>query len=316
MANLGLPPVYSPRPGSGYSNFDLHSRASSASGDEDDEAPLPFPTALSRRDFVAPNFDAVEYLSALHSGPVSRHQTLEDLRSELRERSSGISAELLELVNSNYTSFLSLGDELKGGEERVEDVRVALLGFRRAVEEVQSRVRDRKLEVQKGMEELGEIRSVAEMGRKMLELDERTADLEGRLALKSLGKTQKEKEALQSDWIAIEASDEDEDEEDEDDEGGISFVGSSPAKLDRLARDYVAIQRLANSIGRDIPFVQKAYERIARCRNTILLDLGTALKGARNTGQRGQSRILKYLAVYRALDATAEALLVLREKDR
>ncbi len=125
-------------------------------------------------------------------------------------------------MNSNYTSFLSLGDELKGGEDRVEDVRVALLGFRRAVEEVQSRVRDRKLEVQGLTGELAEIRTAAEMGRKMLELDERVSDLETRLTLDSLGKTHQEKQRRRLDWVVVDASDDEEDDEEEEgeEEGG------------------------------------------------------------------------------------------------
>ena len=96
------------------------------SGDvsSDDEDNLPYPEALPRSDFLAPTFDAPTYLSTLSD----RHQTLEDLRSDLRERSQGLSKELLDLVNTNYEQFLSLGSDLKGGEEKVEDVRVGLLG--------------------------------------------------------------------------------------------------------------------------------------------------------------------------------------------
>ncbi len=86
----------------------------------DDQDNLPYPEALPRSDFLAPEFDAATYLSTL-SG---RHQTLEDLRSDLRERSQALSKELLDLVNTNYEQFLSLGSDLRGGEEKVEDVRV------------------------------------------------------------------------------------------------------------------------------------------------------------------------------------------------
>jgi hypothetical protein len=110
-----------------YRGHDSLSSSSSSAADDDD-VPLPFPSALPRDDFLKPDFDPVAYLSALLP---DRHQTLEDLRGELRDRSGAISAELLELVNGNYTAFLSLGGELKGGEDRVEDVKVALLAFRR-----------------------------------------------------------------------------------------------------------------------------------------------------------------------------------------
>ncbi|OTB13556.1 hypothetical protein K445DRAFT_30307, partial [Daldinia sp. EC12] len=266
--------------------------SSSESSDNEDDAPLPFPTALPRSDFLAPDFDPAEYLSSLSN----RHQTLEDLRSDLRERSAAISTELLELVNANYTSFLSLGDELKGGEDRVEDVRVALLGFRRAVEEIKGRVKERGTEVASLNRDLSGVRSEIETGRKMLELDERISVLEGRLAVGSTGP---------------DGDDSDEDGEDDDDELE-GAVGSSTSKLTQLAKEYIVVDELANDIGRDTPFVRKAEERLTRCKNTILLDLGTALKEAKKAGARGQAKLLKLMGIYSLLDAQLEAIKALK----
>ncbi|KAI0849019.1 oligomeric golgi complex component, COG2-domain-containing protein [Daldinia vernicosa] len=287
MAHLAAPS--STRPLSSRS-FALVS--SSESSDNEDDAPLPFPTALPRSDFLAPDFDPAEYLSSL----ANRHQTLEDLRSDLRERSAAISTELLELVNANYTSFLSLGDELKGGEERVEDVRVALLGFRRAVEEIKGRVREKGSEVAGLNRDLSDVRSEVETGRKMLELDERISTLEGRLAVGSAG-----------------PDSDDSDDDDEDDEDELEgAVGSSTAKLTQLANEYTVVDELANDIGRETPFVRKAEERLTRCRNTILLDLGTALKEAKKAGARGQAKLLKLMGIYSLLDAQLEAVKALK----
>ncbi|KAI0158017.1 oligomeric golgi complex component, COG2-domain-containing protein [Hypoxylon sp. FL1284] len=267
--------------------------SSSSSSDSEDDAPLPFPTALPRTDFLAPDFDPAEYLSSL----ANRHQTLEDLRSDLRERSAAISTELLELVNSNYTSFLSLGDELKGGEERVEDVRVALLGFRRAVEEIKGRVRERGSGVAELNKDLTTVRSDIETGRKMMELDERVSALEARLAIGSTG------------------HDSDESDEDEDDEDELEgAVGSSSAKLAQLADQYVTIDELANDIRRETPFVRKAEERLTRCRNTILLDLGTALKEAKKANVKGRPKLLKLMGIYSLLDAQEDAVKALKSK--
>ncbi|CAN8096124.1 unnamed protein product [Discula destructiva] len=278
--------------------------------DDDDDAPLPFPTALSRRDFLSPTFSAADYLSSLFPGDFSgggggggglslRHQTLEDLRTELRERSSAISAELLELVNANYTSFLGLGDTLKGGEERVEDVRVALLGFRRQVEEVQGRVRGRKEEVLKTGGELRGVRGEVEMGRRMLELDERLEVLQGRLEEGS---------------EALDSEDEEEEDEEKKRDGDVDFSGSSPAVLAERAREYLAIDKLADAIGRDVPYIKKMEERITRCRNTLLLDLGTSIKEARKAEEKGRDRVLKLLRVYRQLGAYADGIKTLKEK--
>ena len=326
MAQLGVPPT-SPRPPSSYSHtsFHLPSSSSSSPADSDNEnEPLPFPAALSRADFLTPSFDPAAYLSALHTGgPASRHQTLEDLRTELRDRGAAISAELLELVNANYTAFLGLGDELQGGGDRAGDVRVALLGFRRAVEELRSRVRERRVEVGGLNGELLGVRQAVEVGRKMLELDERVGGLEARLVVGSVGEVNKVQgvksvglerdEEEESDWEeGFEGSEDGGEGESEEEDG--EFVCSGPSKLAALAREYVVVDELAESIGCDIPFIKKMDERITRCRNTILLDLSTALKEARKAGPRGQGRVIKFLGIYRVLDAQADAVKVLKEK--
>lgn len=308
---------------------------------DDDDAPLPFPAALARSDFLAPDFDPVSYLSSLVAA--NRHQTLEDLRGDLRDRSAAISTELLELVNANYTAFLSLGSELKGGEERVEDVRVSLLGFRRAVEEIKSRVKERGGEVGRLNGELLDVRRHIETGRMMVELDERVAEVESRLALGS----DPARDGHSSDDEEDDDTEEDEDEEtDEDIDGNDASArrttrpGStsrthstaSPAKLGHLARAYVAVEDLAEELGRDTPFVRKMDERLMRCRNTILLDLNTALKETKRAmkesskGSLGDTasaaakrkkgaaaaRILRLMDIYAILDAQSEAVKTLK----
>jgi conserved oligomeric Golgi complex subunit 2 len=282
------PPLTPSRPASSRT-FNLPSSSSSSDTEDDDPNALPFPTALPRSDFLASDFDAAAYLSSLSD----RHQTLEDLRSDLRERSAAISAELLELVNANYTSFLSLGSELKGGEERVEDVRVGLLGFRRAVEEVKGRVGDRGRAVGELNGELVGVRRDIEAARRMLELDDKLEALEGRLAVNG----------------AEPDSDESEDDEAEDEN---DMVGSNTAKLASLARDYIAVEELADTIGRDAPVVKKMGDRATKCRSTILLDLGTALKEAKRAGGAGQGRLLKLMGIYALMDAQQEAVRTLK----
>ncbi|KAI1865283.1 uncharacterized protein JN550_008331 [Neoarthrinium moseri] len=269
--------------------FNLPSSSSSSDAEDDDPNALPFPTALPRTDFLSPDFDAAEYLSSLPH----RHQTLEDLRSDLRERSAAISAELLELVNANYTSFLSLGSELKGGEERVEDVRVGLLGFRRAVEEVKGRVGERGREAGKLNQDLTDVRRDIEAGRRILEFNDRLEELESRLAISG-------------------AAEPDSDESEDEDEESSDIIGTSAAKLAGLAKDYASLDNLADIIGRDVPLIKKATERMSKCRSTILLDLGTALKESKKAGAAGQSKLLKLMAVYNLMDAQLEAIKVLK----
>jgi hypothetical protein len=273
------------------------------SGDisSDDEDNLPYPEALPRSDFLAPKFDAPTYLSTLSD----RHQTLEDLRSDLRERSQALSKELLDLVNTNYEQFLSLGSDLKGGEEKVEDVRMGLLGFKRGVEDVKGKVRERKMEVE---ELLGEKKSVSKdiaLGRKLLEVDSRLEELEDRLMVASLGRSP---DGLDDSWS--------EDEDDEDEEEGeftSNMNGTSTKKLQRFVLDYRNIEHLTTTVGVEHPFIAAQEPRLHRLRNTIVLDLNSALKQAISLGEGGKTRMIKILGIYRDLGVGEEAVKVLRD---
>ncbi|RKU45095.1 hypothetical protein DL546_000941 [Coniochaeta pulveracea] len=252
-------------------NYAPSSRASSPHSSSNEDAPLPFPTALPRSDFLSPTFDAATYLSNLHTAS-SRHQSLSDLRTELRERSAAISAELLELVNSNYASFLGLGDELRGGADKVGDVRVALLGYKRQVEEVKRAVGERREEVRMTVGELRGVGGAVELGRGMEELGTRVELLEKKLVVGSYAGRVKQDgvdgKAEDDGFWEEEGSGEEEGEDVEGQEDEAGFVGSSPAKLGSLARDYVLIERLADSLGTDLPFVRKMEERIMRYAET------------------------------------------------
>jgi hypothetical protein len=272
---------------------------SSDSSDSEDDRPLPFPAALPRSDFLTPDFNPAEYLSALPH----RHQTLEDLRADLRDRSAAISAELLELVNSNSNAFLSLGTDLRGGDDKVEDVKVALLGFRRAVEEVKSKVTTKRAETELLTNELRHVRTDIEVGRKLTEASERLTSLEEALALGSL--------ANKTDDLSLDTDDDDE-ADDEDAVDGL--LGSPPAKLLASARDYRQIETLLSSLDEDLPLVIRMVARLTKSRNTLLLDLHNALKESRKAGVKGQERTLKYLAIFRMLDAQDEAIKALKSK--
>jgi hypothetical protein len=265
----------------------------------DDEDNLPYPEALPRSDFLAPDFDAPTYLSTLSD----RHQTLEDLRSDLRERSQALSKELLDLVNANYEQFLSLGSDLKGGEEKVEDVRVGLLGFKRGVEDVRGKVRERKLEVEGLITEKKAVAKEIALGRKLLEVDSRLEELEDKLMVASLGRSVNGGDEPWSD------SEDEEDEEDADNVVG----GTSIRKLQTLVTDFRHVELLSTSIGREHPFIVAQDSRMQRVRNTIILDLTAALKSAASMGDSSKARLIKILGIYRDLGAEIEAIKVLKD---
>ncbi|KAF8425576.1 oligomeric golgi complex component, COG2-domain-containing protein [Tirmania nivea] len=152
------------------------------SSDSEDSDSLPFPQPLSRSSFsplTAPHFSPHEFLASLHN----RHQTLEDLRLELRNRSRDLERELVELVEGEYADFVGLGRSLKGGEGKVEDLRVGLWEFRREVEGLVGRVQGVEGEVRRGLAERRRVRGEKEMVRKLLGVARRLDDLEVLLLL-------------------------------------------------------------------------------------------------------------------------------------
>lgn len=272
----------------------------SASVSSDDEDNLPYPEALPRSDFLSSSFSAPTYLSTLSE----RHQTLEDLRTDLRERSQALSKELLDLVNTNYEQFLSLGSDLKGGEEKVEDVRVGLLGFKRGVEDVRSKVGERRVEVEGLLGEKREVGKEIMVGRRLLEVDERLEELEEGLMVASLGRMGDG----EGEWS------DSEDEEDEDEELALeSAGGSSTRKLQRFVGDCRRVEVLMEKVGKEHPFIVAQQSRVIRVRNTILLDLATALKQTAGMGENGRTRLIKILSIYREFGAEVEAVKVLKD---
>jgi hypothetical protein len=132
-----------PPPHSNKMSFHLGAPSESS----DDESELPFPAPLAHDAFSLTQgheFSPHAFLSSLRN----RHQTLEDLRSELRNRSKDLESELVELVNRDYADFVGLGSSVKGGEGRVEDLKVGLLGFRREVEGIVNGIEKVKMELE------------------------------------------------------------------------------------------------------------------------------------------------------------------------
>jgi len=119
-------------------NYNINKLQEQDDDDDDDFSSLPFPQPLARSAFTAPDFSASAYLSTLHN----RHQTLEDLRLELRNRSKDLEKELLDLINTEYVDFVRLGSSLEGGDGKVKDLMVGVLGFAREVEGVKSKLVD------------------------------------------------------------------------------------------------------------------------------------------------------------------------------
>ncbi|KAF1363552.1 hypothetical protein EJ07DRAFT_173418 [Lizonia empirigonia] len=271
---------------------------STSSTSSDDLATLPFAAPLSRSDFLAPTFTPHGYLATLSA----RHQTLEDLRSELRTRSQQLSRELLDLVNANYADFLTLGNSLRGGEERVEGVRVGLLGFAKEVEGLRAEVARRGDEVGRLLELRRELRGRIEEGRRLVEFDERLRECEEGLVVGL-------KEGGGSD------SSEEEEEEEEEDEHEDAQFGTSVVRLRRNVVLYRLVKEGVKGC-EEHPFVLAQSPRLAKVRSTLLLDLSTALQQARRAGPAASGRVMQIMKIYADMGEVGEAVRVLKTRTR
>ena len=207
-------------------------------------------------------------------------------------------------MNENYQDFLSLGSSLHGGEEKVEEVRMGLLGFRRDVESLRGGIAERKTEVETLIEERKTIREEAQVGRTLLEVDQRLQELEESLMIVP----NKPHENGDQREDAADPSDSDEDS----DEGKSS--GMSISRLRRHMQQYVYIKRLMTRVGSEHPFLLKQEERVMRLKQTVLLDLSSTLKHNSSTREEDKERLMKTLAIYRDMGEPEEALKVLRNR--
>lgn len=248
---------------------------------------------------MTPEFDPTTFLSTLNN----RHQTLEDLRAELSTRSQDLNKELLDLVNENYQGFLSLGSSLKGGDEKVEEVRLGLFGFRREVEGLRAKVDRRSKEVEELLEEKKRIRESVQIARGLLEVDRKIGDLEMRLMLNSGGMSKVDESGRGG-----ELSDSEAESDEEESANGITVP-----RLRRHTEQFLQIKRLIHKIGPEHPFLESQEERIVRLNQTILLDLNSALKQAIISGNDMTDDLLKILGIYTEMDAVNEAIKVLKE---
>ena len=270
----------------------------SDSSGSDDDTSLPYPKPLARSAFLTPDFSPTAFLSSLHN----RHQTLEDLRAELRTRSQELNKELLDLVNDNYQDFLSLGTSLKGGDEKIEEVRVGLLGFKRDVDGLKAKVETRRKETGALLERRRSLWNDIRTGRRLLEVDSRLEELEERLMIGANAANHG------NGTDGGDLSDFSDSDDSEMESGTLSI-----SRLRSRVEQYIYVRRLATELGAKHPFLVKQEERILRIKQALLLDLGSSLRQGDRTTDSGQARLMKVLALYRDMDEVEEALQVLKE---
>lgn len=281
---------------------------SDGSGSDFDEDPsgLPFPEPLSRTSFLAPGFDPATFLSSL----TNRHQSLEDLRQELRSLEQLLNKELLDLVNENYQDFLSLGTALRGGEEKIEGVKVGLLSFQRDVQSIRDKVEARRREVEGLLNQKRQLRTHADIGKDLLDYSDRVEELEYRLMIKNESTV---RDATEDDGSDSESDvyGTDSDDSDEEELGD----GAAPVSLKRLERHvqkYVFLTSIATRVGESHPFLLAQQPRVGKIKSTVLLDLKTALEQASHAGAKRDARTMAVLRLYDFMGEDVSAILALK----
>ncbi|KAL4771754.1 oligomeric golgi complex component, COG2-domain-containing protein [Aspergillus nidulans var. acristatus] len=280
---------------------------SDESASDDDTSGLPFPEPLSRSSFLAPDFDPATYLSSL----TNRHQSLEDLRQELRNLDQLLSRELLDLVNENYQDFLSLGSALEGGEEKVEQVRVGLLAFQRDVQSIRDKVEARQREVAALLNEKKRLRANANIGCALLEFADRIEELEKRLLIGE--QTPQEKPAELSDTDSDFLGSEDDDETEDEDRGDNAPPLVSLKRLERHLQKYVYLTRLSSRVGDEHPFLLAQQQRMSKIRSALLLDLRKALEQTKQAREKRDTKTLAVLRLYKLMGEDTSAVSTLKD---
>ena len=191
---------------------------------------------------------------------------------------------------------------MKGGDEKVEEVSLGLLGFKREVEGLRGKVEERRSEVEQLLAERSTIRVEVQIGRQLLEVNRKIGELEGRLMLGSAGirKLEENREAEQ-------LSESDGESEDEGD-GADNAI----PKLRRHMEQYKCIRRLVENIGANHPFLVKQEDRILQLKQTVLLDLNSALKQALAGGEEKKGDLLRLLGIYKQMGQANEAVEILK----
>lgn len=223
-----------------------------------------------------------------------------------------LTRELLDLVNENYQDFLSLGTALRGGEEKVEQVRVGLLAFQRDAQAIRDRVESRREEVEQLLKEKRRLRQGRNIGQALLEYADRLDELEQRLMLGDAPPQQEESsDALDSESDALD-SESDESDEEELADGASAAPSVSLKKLEHHIQKYVYLTNLAERIGEEHPFLLNQQSRMAKIKSTVLLDIKTALEQAKQAGDKKDAKTSAVLRLYNFMGEGTSAATALK----
>lgn len=224
-----------------------------------------------------------------------------------------LNRELLDLVNENYQDFLSLGTALRGGEEKVEGVKVGLLSFQRDVESIRDKVEVRRREIEDLLNEKRQLRTQTDVGKDLLDYADRIEELEHRLMIED--KSAPREGTPTHDDSDTESDLYDRGSEESDDEEEELTDGTTPISLKRLERHvqkFVFLSSLADRVGEKHPFLLAQEPRVGKIKSTVLLDLKTALEQASQAGAKRDARTMVILRLYDLMGEDISAVAALK----
>ena len=190
--------------------------------------------------------------------------------------SQSLNKELLDLVNDNYRDFLSLGSTLSGGEEKVEEVRVGLLGFQRELGLIKSKVESRRNDVAKLLDDKRRLKQEIKLGRVLLEIAERTEDLEGHLMIGEAAR-RRSHNGMPGQSTNEEATF-DSFSEDSDEESSVREDRPHVHRLERLVEQYLIVKVLLRRQDNPHPFISTLEVRLHQIQITLRLDIEATMK--------------------------------------
>jgi hypothetical protein len=172
---------------------------------------------------------------------------------------------------------------LSGGEEKVEEVRVGLLGFQRELGLIRSKVESRRDDVARLLENKRKLKQEIKLGRALLEIAERIEDLEGHLMIADAARKRLQNglpDGSTSDEAAFDSF-----SDDSDDVSSVSNDRPRVRRLERLVEQYLIVGVLIrrHDVGHPFhdvghPFMLALEQRLHQIQSTLQLDIEATMK--------------------------------------
>ncbi|KAG7098601.1 hypothetical protein E1B28_000525 [Marasmius oreades] len=201
---------------------------------------------------TAETFDVEEFL-------LSRsHTSLQDLKAELRDYLSSLKEELVQLINDDYESFISLSTDLKGEDVRLASLQAPLAGLKQEIQISKADLRAIQTTLEEKLRKRAALREEKALLHLLLKISESVLRLETLLLISS-------SDSSEMDGIQPVNPNQEHPEERE---------GNRAKHLSRVAAEYTQLLYHANKARTErCLFVDEIQWRIDRIQSTISSDL-------------------------------------------